>query len=202
MGDIFRHEIQINNKFVAPILNKKSNQFSNASELAKWLYQNKHTTQQSGFACIEKVSTPTPSITLAEVFEYIYPVYSIYITYDKNANPNTLFGIGNWQRLGGGRALWVANPNTFIEDERYLNAGLPNITGSFWHTNLPTANSGAGGGAISYVDGGSATYTGFSSNKRNDVRWNFNASASNSIYGNSSTVQPPAVQVFVWQRVA
>lgn len=63
MGDIFRHEIQINNKFVAPILNKKSNQFSSASELAKWLYQNKHTTQQSGFACIEKVSQG-PTITI------------------------------------------------------------------------------------------------------------------------------------------
>jgi microcystin-dependent protein len=68
------------------------------------------------------------------------------------------------------------------------DAGLPNITGTFYHdTNAKTGLSGA----FTYKDTGRQ-------NLANDTSTNsglvtFDASKSNSIYGNSNTVQPPAV---------
>ena len=70
----------------------------------------------------------------------------------------------------------------------YLNAGLPNITGGFGLWKHGPDASGAF----------SATYMGQwanSSNGGGDPYWriDFSAHESNSIYGNSTTVQPPAV---------
>lgn len=70
------------------------------------------------------------------------------------------------------------------------NAGLPNIEGYF---NEGCINDGYGGGAINKYAG---TYTnGGGSGGDSFVRasWSFNASLSNPIYGNSTTVQPPAI---------
>ena len=71
-----------------------------------------------------------------------------------------------------------------------MDAGLPNITGKFYHdTN-----------AISTLSGAFFSYTrGSSRNLQNDAvnassgYVNFDASKSNSIYGKSTTVQPPAL---------
>ena len=68
-------------------------------------------------------------------------------------------------------------------------AGLPNITGNIdiWYWGVQAA-----GGAFSAITSGNirpgtqTTQTGY-------ARANFNASSSNSIYGNSTTVQPPAL---------
>ena len=80
-----------------------------------------------------------------------------------------------------------------------LNAGLPNITGRI-HTrdsdneNLSSSDSVETSGALSIGDFknrksyGTGTETGF-----NTI--NFNAHNSNSIYGNSNTVQPPALKL-------
>ena len=76
------------------------------------------------------------------------------------------------------------------------SAGLPNITGDFSTRGLSVSTSFIfdASGAISNVPGDSAyntvTATNASSNRRNI---GFNASRSNSIYGNSTTVQPPAL---------
>ena len=68
------------------------------------------------------------------------------------------------------------------------SAGLPNITGSVteggnqWWSAIGAFNLNASGSAVTHAN-----------NTRSKVGFNFDASRSNSIYGNSSTVQPPAL---------
>lgn len=83
------------------------------------------------------------------------------------------------------RFIQGANSNTGEIKE----AGLPNITGKFYHDT--NARAGLSGAFVSYENTGRQ-------NLANDTPTNsglitFDASKSNSIYGNSSTVQPPAV---------
>ena len=71
-----------------------------------------------------------------------------------------------------------------------INAGLPNITG--WWRQTRT-NGVAASGAISYWSeyGISSSYSG----SYNGMVMYFNAAWSSPIYGNSNTVQPPALAV-------
>ena len=72
----------------------------------------------------------------------------------------------------------------------YKSAGLPNITGSI--DNIIRYHSGISStGAITGSNGGSSFPSGANENNKN-THIKFNASRSNSIYGNSTTVQPPA----------
>ena len=69
-------------------------------------------------------------------------------------------------------------------------AGLPNITGTFYHdTNATLSLSGA---FFSYTRGSSINLKNDDANKSSGYI-SFDASKSNSIYGNSDTVQPPAL---------
>lgn len=71
-------------------------------------------------------------------------------------------------------------------------AGLPNITGQLL-TRPPLANTTAGTGALYY---GSNNTEGYAAPRGDSSTTNqifFNASRSNSIYGSSTTVQPPAL---------
>ena len=74
------------------------------------------------------------------------------------------------------------------------NAGLPNITGSTeLHYRYSTGNAT---GAFLMEDGGGGVQT--SEFNNTGCSWTvFNASLSNSIYGNSSTVQPPALTCLI-----
>jgi len=99
---------------------------------------------------------------------------------------------------------WIKGANgTVSEVGSYLEAGLPNITGSF-RTRVTNYNDGNilwsnSGGAI--YDGSRSTETGDTLNQINGVKnlrdINFDASRSSSIYGNSTTVQPPSI-VGMW----
>lgn len=76
----------------------------------------------------------------------------------------------------------------------YLSAGLPNIEG--WCGTYSGINSWSGSGALySNSHGGNA---GSGSPQCGDLF--FDASRSNSIYGNSTTVQPPSIKVRVVTR--
>ena len=76
---------------------------------------------------------------------------------------------------------------------------MPNITGSF-NFDKPFCNGATASGAINtstapirgHQDGGGGAGGGFT----------FDASRSSSIYGNSTTVPPPAYRVNVWRRTA
>ncbi len=84
---------------------------------------------------------------------------------------------------------------------KYVAPGLPNITGE-----ASVAASTYSGGSILYSTTGSFTATTISGNSNklasgqwaNVPRLKFNASDSNSIYGNSTTVQPPATQMYLY----
>lgn len=93
-----------------------------------------------------------------------------------------------------------------------VEAGLPNITGNFSSRPHMNGNFGTGGSIVS-ADGklfvhlpqasdekdNSMTETGRP--YKNDVTF-FDASRSNPIYGNSTTVQPPAYYFYFWRRVS
>ena len=68
-----------------------------------------------------------------------------------------------------------------------LNAGLPNIVGL---VNNGVFDNARGSGAFYITEGGESGMGTIGQNKQN---LNFAASRSNSIYGSSQTVQPPAI---------
>lgn len=76
---------------------------------------------------------------------------------------------------------------------KYVEAGLPNITGTF--TVAKENYSAELSGAFSADgDGSNGPWSG----NANRGKVTFNASNSNSIYGNSSTVQPPATEMYLY----
>lgn len=77
----------------------------------------------------------------------------------------------------------------------YVEAGLPNITGWFTADNAGFANSGAGG-AFGNSSNTSKNRTTGSNASYPTV--NFDASRSSSIYGNSTTVQPKATEMYLY----
>lgn len=130
---------------------------------------------------------------LAAVVERDHPVGSLYIS-ENPTSPAELYG-GTWERIED-CTIWGASDThpagTTIE------AGLPNITGKASGLYGEISMAGESGAFLSYSDRTKAT----------DMQWNtgeqlkFDASASNSIYGASNTVQPPAYCTYIWRRVA
>ena len=123
----------------------------------------------------------------------IYPIGSIYIGVTDTCPISTLFG--TWEKVSEGRVLQGASGEQVAGE--VVEAGLPNITGAinstygFNSTTLSGAfasNGGTSGGNNGSWDGG--------------VNIKFDASRSSTIYGNSTTVQPPAFLVNIWKRVA
>lgn len=119
--------------------------------------------------------------------------YSLWTT-DAAANPG-LFGNGNGSTTmvlpnwTGRMAQFAATAGGAVA------AGLPNITG--WHSWLVDNSYGAVG-----VFGMDKTSSNVSSTfaKSGIDRLTFDASRSSSIYGSSTTVQPPAINVFAIMR--
>lgn len=136
-----------------------------------------------------------------------HPVGSIYQTISPE-NPSVTFGGGTWEKIAQDRVLMGASDThpagTTVE------AGLPNITGSFYARPHMTGSKSSGGSITSgddklfthsiqgsdYLDN-SMTESGRS--YKDDVMF-FDASRSNPIYGASTTVQPPAYFTYTWLR--
>ena len=136
----------------------------------------------------------------------IYPVGSIYISVSAT-NPATLFGVGTWKEVSKGRVLWGADDSHAAGST--IEAGLPNITGEIYGYVNPSGvlvyTMGLGNtrhsGAL--TDGNtqmSGSYNSKDSGSGKSIA--FNASLSNPIYGNSTTVTPPSYVVHFWQRTA
>ena len=88
------------------------------------------------------------------------------------------------------RTLWGSGGENSLCD--YLSAGLPNITGR-----APVAKSyhSSVSGAL-YLSGSHSAYIAYENSSYTDAsNLMLNASRSSDIYGNSSTVQPPALVV-------
>lgn len=136
-----------------------------------------------------------------------HPVGSIYQTISPE-NPAVTFGGGTWEKIAQDRVLMGAS-DTHLAGTT-VEAGLPNIKGSFEARPHMSGNEFAGG-SITGGDGKLFAHSIQTSNNINnsmtetgnvyksDVVF-FNASASNSIYGASNTVQPPAYFTYTWLR--
>ena len=117
-------------------------------------------------------------------------LFAIYGTTYGSGDGSTTFNLPNFSN----RALWGYNGSFGT-----IAAGLPNITGGLpagenVYKNF-TPSYGAFYSHKANVVSGKSSNTDFD----NDF-WYFNASKSNSIYGNSNTVQPPAIKVRVYTR--
>lgn len=79
-----------------------------------------------------------------------------------------------------------------------VEAGLPNIYGTFAGIARWDFGDNPASGAFSGVSGRGpeGNYNG------NSMKYTFNAASYNRIYGNSTTVQPPAYYVYIWKRVS
>lgn len=119
-------------------------------------------------------------------------------------SPASFIG-GTWERIED-CTIWGASDThpagTTVE------AGLPNITGEFSARGNEYLSSGGAvtqaSGAFEYIanSGISMSYIAFSSASTATDKTKFDASRSNSIYGRSDTVQPPAYCMYIWRRVA
>lgn len=134
-----------------------------------------------------------------------HPVGSIYQTISPE-NPSVTFGGGTWEKIAQDRVLMGASDThpagTTVE------AGLPNITGKFvaalrdgFTNDSHTRITGA-----FYENGTTTGEDGYNSISTNvgipsgGAPFGFDASRSNSIYGASDTVQPPAYFTCTWLR--
>lgn len=133
-----------------------------------------------------------------------HPVGSIYQSVEPTS-PAELFG-GEWQSIGSGRVLMGADNNHAVGTT--VEAGLPNIKGTAifrpYNSQYETGVLWDSTGAFSYEQDNTehSESIAVSDFATHNQTFYFDASASNSIYGASDTVQPPAYYVYMWLRTA
>lgn len=136
-----------------------------------------------------------------------HPVGSIYQTISPE-NPAVTFGGGTWEKIAQDRVLMGASDThpagTTVE------AGLPNVKGTFiaalrdGFTN-DSANKITGAFYENGITTGDDNYNSVSTDvgiPSGGAPFGFDASRSNSIYGRSTTVRPPAYFTYTWLRTA
>ena len=158
----------------------------------------------------DKVYAPTPNtyditdkITttafVKNVLDTLYPAGSIYIGTQSTCPLAMLLPGSTWELVSAGRVLQGAdsghNAGTTIE------AGLPNITGKVGNTTW-NINGCIGFTGSLYWDKTNLGDYGASTQNAGSLSVMLDASRSSSIYGNSTTVQPPAYVVNIWRRTA
>lgn len=117
-------------------------------------------------------------------------LFAIYGTAYGAGDGSTTFKLPDFRN----RAIWGAN------SFGYLSAGLPNIVGLVQHVTSRTAiNNIVASGCFTSTYTGEAGYDG-GRHKISDNNIELKASRNSSIYGASSTVQPPAIKVRVKTR--
>ena len=107
------------------------------------------------------------------------------------------FSGGGWQKLTGRYVLQCSDANH--KAGTTVEAGLPNIKGGF---SRQVNNSYMGDNGAFYIMESGQQSSGQYSGSGFPSGVGFDASRSNSIYGRSDTVQPPARIVNVWKRVS
>lgn len=129
--------------------------------------------------------------------DMFYPVGIVIAVANDNTPAFTKYG--TWSKIGSGRVLWGADSSH--KAGTTIEAGLPNIKGSFDHWKGFTFGDGADYTGALYREQGK--HRGNSANEYGKgTNILFDASKSNDIYGKSTTVQPPAYVVTFWKRTA
>ena len=123
-----------------------------------------------------------------------FPVGSIYQS-TARTSPAALFG-GTWQEIAQNRVLMGAGSGHAAGST--VEAGLPNITGSF----VADVKKGEHKVSGAFTAGSEIATTGEYNNFSDVYKFSLDASKSNAIYGRSATVQPAAYYVHIWRRVA
>ena len=123
-----------------------------------------------------------------------FPVGSIYQS-TARTSPAALFG-GTWQEIAQNRVLMGAGSGHAAGTT--VEAGLPNITGSF----VADVKKGEHKVSGAFTAGSAIATTGEYNNFSDVYKFSLDASKSNAIYGRSATVQPAAYYVHIWRRVA
>lgn len=126
-----------------------------------------------------------------------YPVGAIYIS-TSSTSPASLFG-GTWESIASERVLMGVSSSHGAGST--VSAGLPNITGVLKDLFV----SGRFNQSTGAFKRSSASAFSEKTDRSDWLGWaeaQFYASDSNSIYGNSSTVQPAAYYVYMWRRIA
>lgn len=118
-------------------------------------------------------------------------LFNIYGTTYGAGNGSTTFTLPNFNN----RTIWGINNSSF----GYISAGLPNITGTFTG-GRPTADTYWARMTGAFYKTNTTGKTGNEGINNNNSDVGFSASRSSSIYGNSTTVQPPAIKVRVKTR--
>lgn len=138
--------------------------------------------------------TDDTDVTLT-LLEALYPIGSVYITTANTCPLSTLISGSTWELVSSGRVLQGADSGHSAGTT--IEAGLPNVKGKFgaWESNAShlVANDGPFK-TVNNVSGGEQNGNG---------RWittEMDLSIANSIYGNSTTVQPPAYVVNIYRR--
>lgn len=130
------------------------------------------------------------------------PIGTIITSVDADFDPNDTYSGQTWEKISQGRFLMGADDSHAAGTT--VKAGLPNITGSIGETNgsEPKFSETMSGcfSAKTTVSYYSQTTDRSGYTRADGI--NFNASKSNSIYGASTTVQPPAYCVHFWKRIA
>lgn len=132
---------------------------------------------------------------IISLLNVIYPIGAIYLGTQNTCPMSVVMPGTTWTLVSSGRALWTGNGSN---GNTTIAAGLPNITGS-----LPGISQGNTYGALY-----SNSNTGNLFDRDDSGGWgaqctlHFDASRSSSVYGNSTTVQPPAYVVNAWRRTA
>lgn len=150
------------------------------------------------------------TINAEDMIDTLYPVGSIYIG---TTSTCPLAAIkGTWTLVSSGKVLQGADSNHAAGTS--IAAGLPNITGySAWacngfcdrgYSSQGSAYNNSSGALYATKDGGAYALIGANGPDLGsaNTRVNIDASRSSSIYGNSTTVQPPAYVVNIWERTA
>ncbi len=155
-------------------------------------------------------------VSLSDLLDFTYPVGAIYLSVN-STSPASLFG-GTWEALDEGYTLWTTT--TAGTGGETIAAGLPNIAGTF---NVTTTYSGEDqdfGLSGAFTNGRTLGFkvSTYINPQMIGIYPTFNASDgecgtqkmepnatityANNVYGKSNTVQPPAIRVYAWKRIA
>ena len=157
----------------------------------------------------ETIYPVTSADNIFDLVDKIYPVGSIYMSVN-NTNPETLFG-GTWTQIAQGRTIFGAGTlgsNTYTAGTT-VNAGLPNVSGKVVraYSDFNKGNNNYSqyvSNPFYYNESETFGTTSNVTDGTNDGVRNIymDLSRSNSIFGNSTTVQPNAFVCYIWQRTA
>lgn len=191
--------------YATPVFGDQDNTFSGDNSFTGTITA---TTQATSDNSTKVATTAFVRSYMSSVLGSIYPVGSVYIGTQSSCPMDNLISGSTWSLVSKGKALWTGNgqagsgttANADFANAKAnttIAAGAPNIKGTAKGDDFPPAmeTSGAFYNAGNYSD----TATG---NAKTSKILGFEASRSNSIYGKSTTVQPPAYVVNVWRRTA